>query len=71
MLVETIYGPMDDSKLVRVTGTTSGFHPSNPPGFQHEFTSWDTYWLNGQLVHRSADVGLSGAAGKGDTGKFA
>jgi hypothetical protein len=49
MLVTTTKGDMDDSLLVKKEG---GFEDNN------ECTTWVEYWLDGELVHRSAHVAL-------------
>jgi len=49
MLVNTIYGEMDDSLLEKREGT---FEDDN------ELTTWVEYWKNAELVHRSAHVTL-------------
>ena len=49
MLVNTIHGEMDDSLLVKKEGSLDN---------DIEFTTWTEYWLNDELVHRSAHVTL-------------
>lgn len=49
MLVNTIYGEMDDSQLEKRTGEVDN---------ENESTDWVEYWLNGELVHRSVHVRL-------------
>lgn len=51
MLVNTIYGEMDDSELLKLEG---GFEND------HEIAKWVQYHLiaSGELVHRSAHVHL-------------
>ena len=49
MLVNTIHGEMDDSLLEKKEG---GFENDN------EKTTWVEYWLDNELVHRSAHVTL-------------
>ena len=49
MKVNTIYGEMDDSLLVKKEGSLDN---------DIEFTTWTEYWLDGELVHRSAHVTL-------------
>jgi hypothetical protein len=49
MFVNTTYGEMDDSLLVKKEG---GLEDDN------EKTTWVEYWLNNELVHRSAHVTL-------------
>jgi hypothetical protein len=40
---------MDDSQLEKREGTVDD---------ENEFTTWVEYWLDGELVHRSAHVTL-------------
>lgn len=49
MIVTTTKGDMDDSLLEHRTGTIDN---------ENELTVWDEYWLDGELVHRSAHVTL-------------
>ena len=49
MLVTTTKGEMDDSLLVKREGTVDN---------DNETTSWVEYWLEVELVHRSAHVTL-------------
>ena len=49
MLVTTTKGEMDDSLLVKREGTVDN---------DNELTTWVEYWLEGELVHRSAHVTL-------------
>lgn len=51
MLVTTIYGDMDDSKLRKVEGSED-----RPDAF----VSWVEYWLGDELVHRSVHGALKG-----------
>lgn len=46
-LVNTTKGEMDDSLLERRDGTIDN---------DNETTTWVEYWLEGELVHRSAHV---------------
>jgi hypothetical protein len=48
-LVTTTKGDMDDSLLERKDGSLDN---------DIEFTTWTEYWLDGELVHRSAHVQL-------------
>lgn len=48
-LVTTIKGEMDDSLLEKREGTVDN---------DNELTTWVEYWLDGELVHRSAHVTL-------------
>jgi hypothetical protein len=49
MLVNTTYGEMDENLLEKKEG---GFEDDN------EKTTWVEYWLDNELVHRSAHVTL-------------
>jgi hypothetical protein len=49
MLVTTTKGEMDDSLLEKRDGTVDN---------DNELTTWVEYWLDGELVHRSAHVQL-------------
>ena len=49
MLVNTTKGEMDDSLLEKREGTVDN---------DNELTTWVEYWLEGELVHRSAHVTL-------------
>jgi hypothetical protein len=49
MLVNTIHGEMDDSLLEKREGVVDN---------DIELTTWVEYWLNDELVHRSAHVTL-------------
>ena len=49
MLVTTTKGNMDDSLLEKREGTVDN---------DNELTTWVEYWLEGELVHRSAHVTL-------------
>lgn len=48
-LVTTTKGEMDDSLLEKREGTIDN---------ENELTTWVEYWLDGELVHRSAHVTL-------------
>jgi hypothetical protein len=63
MLVTTTKGEMDDALLEKREGT---FEDDN------ELTTWVEYWLDGELVHRSAHVTLKKmpAFAAGDTASF-
>lgn len=52
-MITTIYGLMDESTLVRVDGN---FEDDN------EKTTWVEYYLDNELVHRSAQVNLKQGA---------
>ena len=49
MIVNTTKGEMDDSLLEHRSGTVDD---------ETELTTWVEYWLDGELVHRSAHVTL-------------
>jgi len=49
LIVTTTKGDMDDSLLE---------HRSGEVDDDNEFTTWTEYWLDGELVHRSAHVTL-------------
>jgi len=49
LIVNTTKGEMDDSLLERRSGTVDD---------ENELTTWVEYWLDGELVHRSAHVTL-------------
>lgn len=49
MLVMTTKGEMDDSLLEKREGSVDN---------ENELTTWVEYWLEGELVHRSAHVTL-------------
>jgi hypothetical protein len=48
-IVTTTKGEMDDSLLVKQEGVVDN---------DDEYTTWVEYWLDGELVHRSAHVTL-------------
>jgi hypothetical protein len=48
-LITTTKGDMDESLLVKQEGTVDN---------DNELTTWVEYWLDGELVHRSAHVTL-------------
>ena len=48
-LVTTTKGDMDESLLEKREGSVDN---------ENEYTTWVEYWLNGELVHRSAHVTL-------------
>jgi len=52
MIVTTTKGDMDDSLLVKQEGVVDN---------DNERTTWVEYWLEGELVHRSAHVTLKKA----------
>ena len=49
MVITTTKGDMDESLLEKKTGTVDN---------DNELTTWTEYWLNNELVHRSAHVTL-------------
>jgi len=49
LIVTTTKGDMDDSLLVKQEGSIDN---------ENELTVWTEYWLDGELVHRSAHVTL-------------
>ena len=49
MIVTTTKGDMDDSRLEKKEGIVEN---------DNEYTAWVEYWLDGELVHRSAHVAL-------------
>ena len=49
MIVTTTKGDMDDSSLEHRAGEIEN---------DNELTTWTEYWLDGELVHRSAHVTL-------------
>ena len=52
MIVTTTKGDMDDSLLEKKEGSVDN---------DNESTTWVEYWLDGELVHRSAHVTLKKA----------
>lgn len=60
--VNTTKGEMDEALLEKRTGIIDN---------AVEYTTWVEYWLNGELVHRSAHVTLKKVpAMSGEVGKF-
>jgi len=53
LIVTTTKGDMDDSLLEKRDGTVDN---------DNEFTTWVEYWLDGELVHRSAHVTMKKTA---------
>jgi len=49
MIVTTTKGEMDDSLLEKREGSVDN---------DNEYSEWVEYWLDGELVHRSAHVRL-------------
>jgi hypothetical protein len=61
-MVNTIYGEMNESLLEKKEGSVNN---------DNEFTTWVEYWLDGELVHRSAHVTLKKpVSAKTAIGKF-
>lgn len=48
-IISTTHGDMDESLLEKRTGSVDN---------ENEYTTWTEYYLNGELVHRSAHVML-------------
>lgn len=62
MIVQTTKGELDDSLLEKREGTVDN---------DNELTTWVEYWLDGELVHRSAHVTLKKWPGLGgETSSF-
>jgi hypothetical protein len=63
-LVTTTKGDMDETLLEKREGTVDN---------DNELTTWVEYWLDGELVHRSAHVTLKKIAvfSGGETASFA
>ena len=57
-LITTTKGDMDESLLEKRVGNVDN---------DHEYTTWVEYWLDGELVHRSAHVHLKKALVMGAT----
>ena len=49
MMITTTHGPMDESLLEKKTGVIDN---------ENELTTWVEFWLDGELVHRSAHITL-------------
>jgi hypothetical protein len=49
MIITTTKGDMDESLLEKKEGSIDN---------DNEYTTWVEYWLDGELVHRSAHVTL-------------
>jgi len=54
-MINTIYGPMEESKLEKKTGRDHG---------ENAFCDWIEYWLKGEIVHRSVHVTITGVDNK-------
>jgi hypothetical protein len=50
-IITTTRGDMDESELEKKTGEVNN---------ENEYTTWTEYYLNGELVHRSAHVTVKG-----------
>ena len=62
MIITTTKGNMDDSLLIKKTGEIDN---------DNEHTVWVEYWLDGELVHRSAHINLKQAIfSEGNIGGF-
>jgi hypothetical protein len=63
LIVNTTKGEMDDSLLEHRSGEIDN---------DNELTTWVEYWLDGELVHRSAHVTLKKMPvfGGGETASF-
>lgn len=64
MVVNTTKGEMEEALLEKKTGTLDN---------DNETTEWVEYWLDGELVHRSAHTTLkpkAGAISQSDVGRF-
>jgi len=48
-MIQTIHGMMEESLLEKREGAIDN---------ENEYTTWVEYWLDGELVHRSAAVHL-------------
>jgi hypothetical protein len=53
--IRTKHGDMDEHLLEKRTGTDKHH---DQEGSLHDSADWVEYWLNGELVHRSAHVTL-------------
>ncbi len=61
-MITTTHGDMDESLLEKKTGVVDN---------DNEHTTWVEYWLDGELVHRSAHVTLKKAVfGFGEAAKL-
>lgn len=61
-MINTTKGEMDESLLDKRCGVIDN---------DHERSTWTEYWLDSELVHRSAHVTLKPqAAAQSDVGKF-
>lgn len=55
MQINTTKGEMDEALLEKREGREEKL---DPDGSVHDFTVWIEYWLDGELVHRSAHCTL-------------
>jgi len=60
-MVMTTKGEMDEAILEKREGTIEN---------ENESTTWVEYWLDGELVHRSAHVTLKQVAADGDVAEI-
>ena len=49
MMIDTLRGPIEDTRMEKREGVVDN---------DNEYTTWVEYWLEGELVHRSASVAL-------------
>ncbi len=56
-MINTIYGRMDESELKKKTGTDRG---------DGGVCRWVEYWMDGELIHRSIDVTITGVDNKAE-----
>lgn len=61
MKVNTIHGEMEESLLEKREGLVDD---------ENERTTWTEYWLDGEMVHRSAHVTLKQVVGFGEAASF-
>ena len=61
MMIQTTRGEMEESLLEKREGSVDD---------DNELTSWVEYWLDGELVHRSAHVTLKQVVGFGESASF-
>jgi hypothetical protein len=53
--IKTKHGDIDETLLEKREGSTKHH---DPDGTLHDTADWVEYWMNGELVHRSAHVTL-------------
>lgn len=61
MMIQTTRGEMEESLLEKREGWVDD---------DNEHTTWVEYWLDGELVHRSAHVTLKQVVGFGEAASF-